>query len=174
LSGRYNILLDVLERQGKTLHRLLFRLTLREDAAEDLLQDLFIKLCNHEGLARVRNPDAYVYRSAIHLAFDWRRQRRPARSLQEWQESESTDPTPLARMIEREQLQQVLEAIGRMSIPIRNAVVLRYLQQQEYEIIGQLLQKSPKQVRALCSKGLAKLRIVLSKPETAVSHEKDS
>src|SRR5580765_1950033 len=71
-----NELLGMLERHGAELHALFARITLRADVAEDLLQDLFLKLRNAEGFARAANRKAYLFQSAIHLAFDWRRAQR--------------------------------------------------------------------------------------------------
>ena len=68
-------LLELLDRSGAELYALVTRLTLREDIAEELMQDLFIKLKNSRGAARVANLDAYARRAAINLAFDWRRAR---------------------------------------------------------------------------------------------------
>ena len=73
MRSRDKELLELLEKSGASLYALLTRLTLREDIAEELMQELFIKLRNSRGRARVANWDAYARRAAINLAFDWRR-----------------------------------------------------------------------------------------------------
>jgi len=69
-------LLSVLDTCWPSLHGLLVRLTLRPDAAEDLFQDLFVRLSHAEGFHRTADPAGYAHRAAINLAMDWRRARR--------------------------------------------------------------------------------------------------
>jgi len=73
LSSRQKELLDLLDKSGADLYALLTRLTLREDVAEELMQELFIKLNNSRGAGNAVNLNAYARKSAINLAFDWRR-----------------------------------------------------------------------------------------------------
>lgn len=54
-----------------TLVRFLARRTGCDAAAEDLAQDLWLKL--RAGSAEIRNPMGYVLRAAANAAFDWRR-----------------------------------------------------------------------------------------------------
>ena len=44
MSSRQKELLELLDKSGADLYALLTRLTLREDVAEELMQELFIKL----------------------------------------------------------------------------------------------------------------------------------
>jgi DNA-directed RNA polymerase specialized sigma24 family protein len=46
LRDRQKELLELLDKSGANLYALLTRLTLREDIAEELMQELFIKLIN--------------------------------------------------------------------------------------------------------------------------------
>lgn len=71
MSSRQEELLEFLDRSGAELYTLLTRLTLRQDIAEELMQELFIKLSRSRGPAKVTKWDAYARRAAINLAFDW-------------------------------------------------------------------------------------------------------
>jgi len=73
LRSRQKELLELLDKSGADLYALLTRLTLREDVAEELMQELFIKLNNSRGIGKIANWNAYAHRAAINLAFDWRR-----------------------------------------------------------------------------------------------------
>jgi RNA polymerase sigma factor (sigma-70 family) len=152
-------LLDILDRHGAQLHALLTRVTLRAGVAEDLLQELFLKLRGADGFARAADRKAYAFRTAIHLAFDWRRRQRLS-------ESPEAEPAgfaiaPLDRLIDAEELERVLDALQGLSELGRQAVVLRYLQQQDYADIAGQLGKTEHQVRGLCSKALEQLRTML-------------
>jgi RNA polymerase sigma-70 factor (ECF subfamily) len=159
-------LLSILETHGAELYALFTRLTLNASVADDLLQELFLKLRAAEGLALANNPRAYVFRAAIHLAFDWRRARRPTEPLSA--EPAAADRSPLERLIDSEELEQVLDALQHLSALGRQVIVLHYLQRQDYADIAAQVGKTEHQVRALAAKALGQLRLRLrptSEPE---------
>ncbi len=156
MSGGPDGLLNILETHGAELHALLTRLTLRAGVAEDLLQELFLKLQSGRGFAAANDPTAYVFRTAINLAFDWRRVQRPTLSLRA--EPAVAAAAPLDRLIDAEELEQIIGAMGYLSELSRQVLVLRYLQHQDYAAIAAQLGKTEHQVRGLCSKALRQLR----------------
>jgi len=159
VSSDLDGLLNILDAHGAELHALLTRLTLRAEAAEDLLQDLFLKLRDSAGLAKARNPKAYVFQSAIHLAFDWRRAHKRTEPLHT--EPVFAGESTLDHLIGVEEFEQVLGAMEHLSELARQVVVLRYLQHQEYAEIADELDKTEHQVRALCHKALGQLQAIL-------------
>ena len=164
MENRQRQLLELLDTSGAALYALLTRLTLREDIAEELMQDLFVKLSNTRRPAKIHNWGAYAHRAAINLALDWqRRQKRALLSLEHVGEPASGDISPLPKLIHAEELQETLNAIGQLKKTSRQALVMRYIQQESYELIAEQLGKTPHQVRALCSKALDHLRRILGK-----------
>ncbi len=163
MSDHRKMLLALLESHGARLHALLTRLTLHRQTAEDLLQELFLKLDRSAGFPRATDPAAYACRAAIHLAFDWRRQRHktpPPKSLAS--EPATSPPSPLALLVQREEFEQVLGALAAVPALSRDCLVLHYLEHESYEAIAQQLGKTPHQVRALCHKGIVRLRTLLA------------
>lgn len=166
MRERQKKLLELLEKSGASLYAFLTRLTLREDVAEELMQELFIKLSNSKGLDRVANRAAYARRAAINLAFDWRRRHKQAAlALHEVREPASNDNSPLAKLIQTEELQEVLDAVCQLRGACREALVMRYIQQDSYEDIAEQMGKTPHQARALCHKALTHIRYLLSDSE---------
>jgi RNA polymerase sigma-70 factor (ECF subfamily) len=160
-------LLELLDRSGAKLHTLLTRLTLREDVAEELMQELFVKLSDVATSKKVTNWDAYAYRAAVNLAFDWRRRNKQIFvPLEAVSEPASDDCSPLAGLIRNEAVQEVLITISRLNSTAREAFVMRYIQQESYESIAEQLEKTPHQVRALCSRVMSYLRDVLGQNRT--------
>jgi RNA polymerase sigma factor (sigma-70 family) len=152
-----------LDHDGRQLHLLFVRLTLREDAAEDLMQELFLKLHSSLAFRRAKKPGAYARQAAIHLAFDWRRRRRSVDA-----ESLNIDPTDqqcsaLQSLVDREQAEQVLTAVDRLPTLMRDCVLLHYMQGEAYEYVGQCCGRTPHQVRALCYKAIVRLRKLLGR-----------
>ena len=100
MRSRQKELLELLDKSGADLYALLTRLTLREDVAEELMQELFIKLNNSRGVGKVANWNAYARRAAINLAFDWRRtQSRSVLPLGQVREPASNDNSPLGNLM---------------------------------------------------------------------------
>jgi RNA polymerase sigma factor (sigma-70 family) len=163
LSRRQTELLELLEVSGAKLHALLARLTLREDVAEELMQDLFLKLHGARDQGGIECWYAYARRTAINLAFDWRRRQaiRRARSLDAAAEHASDDVTPVSRLIESEELEQVLTAIDQLNGASRELLIMRYIEQDSYEEIAGQLGKTVHQARALCFKAMSTLRDLL-------------
>ena len=166
-------LLDILEEDGKHLHALLARLTLREDVAEDLMQELFLKLRRTCHFLQANNPRAYVKRAAIHLAFDWRRRQRTIDVQRLTFDPEADSTSLLEKLVDHEEVEQILEALDHIPTVARDCVLLRYLQQEEYVTIAEHVGKTPHQVRALCYKAISRLRKqlrIVTKPSGGI-HE---
>jgi RNA polymerase sigma-70 factor (ECF subfamily) len=160
--------LALLETHGKQLFALLFRLTLRNDVAEDLLQDLFCKLAASDSFRRAENRLAYAHRMATNLAFDWRRRRKfTGHSNEECADKASPLEPPLAGLVRREELEQTLNAISELPHAASEIIVLRYLEDCSYDEIARQFGKTTHQVRALASKALRQLRATLREREVA-------
>ena len=155
------ILLRLLEESGTKLHGILYRLTLDGHTAENLVQELFCRLCQIENPAHLNNLEAYAYRTAINLAFDWRRQKHTLTTIPEGLAAPQRT-TADGQMIQQEQLQQILEAARQLTGLSRDCFVLRYIEQLEYAEIAEATGKDPQHVRALCSKALRRIRQILN------------
>lgn len=162
MNSAPNDLLGILETNGPQLHALLVRLTLRTDVAEDLLQELFLKLRCSKGFQRAENRAAYAFRAAIHLAVDWRRSNRGARNCATLQTDPSVAPAPpLERLIVAEELERVVDVLPELPEMSRTVLVLHHLQHLGYDEIARQLGKTEHQARALCSKAIRRLRALL-------------
>lgn len=168
MKNRQDIVLDLLERHGRSLHRLLARFTRCEHATGDLMQELFLRLSQSEGTAKARDLYAYAWRTATNLAFEWRRRQRI--KLNRLDDKEPLDESrlpALGRMIRDEQIERLLEATSRLDELARNVVIMRFIEQESYEQIAERLGKNPAHLRSLCSKSLARLRDILSERNSA-------
>ena len=155
-------LLELLDKSGAGLHRLLTRLTLNGQTAEDLMQELFLKLGSSAQIENIRDLNAYAHRAAVNLAFDWRRRNRQTIvSIEQIAEPASQEVSPLDSSIRTEELEGILNAVGQLDGTSRDAFVMRHIEQQSYETIANALGQDEHQVRALCHKGLQRLRQLL-------------
>jgi RNA polymerase sigma factor (sigma-70 family) len=150
------------DTSGARLHRLLARLTLSEDVVGDLLQELFIRLWNSKAFDKAEDTSSYAYRAAINLAFEWRRKQKKSSRLTETDcLRKERDSSALGKMIQNEELEQVLDATLQLTDLARDVVVMYYIEQESYEEIGQRLGKKPQYLRALNAKAIARLREIM-------------
>jgi len=167
LQSQMSEILEFFDRVGESVYVMLARLTLREDIAEELMQELFLRLVRFRYLDKVGNLDAYARRAAINLAFDWWSRQKPASlRLDEVGEPATNENPALSELVQAEHLQDVLEATGQLEGVSRDAFVMRYVEHESFDYIAEQLGKTSHQVRALCSKALIKLRCLLDDNET--------
>jgi len=160
LDDGHTALLELLDRSGASLFALLTRLTLRQDVAEDLMQELFLKLRSAPDQASIDCWQGYARRVAINLAFDWRRRNRRRRAvpLDEVAEPVSGAGEPLNQAARTEEFERILAAVGRLKGISREVFVMHHVQQDSYEDIARQLGKTPHQVRALCFRAMKDVR----------------
>jgi RNA polymerase sigma factor (sigma-70 family) len=161
LTKQHKILLELLESSGVALHGLLTRLTLREHIAEELMQELFIKLSDNDKLAAIENPAAYARRTAINLAFDWRRKNKPDIDIDKISEPQSRAISPLDKLIGDEHLKCVLDSIEKLPTAAREILVMRSIEGASYDEIAAQIGKSPHHVRSILHRARTKLKDIV-------------
>ena len=175
MEKRRQLVMNLLDEHGSSLHRMLGRITRCEHTAGDLLQDLFVKLVSTKGIENADNPYAYAWRSAANLAFDHRRRKKiNTAPLDHAAQIAGKNEPALDKIIRNEQLEQVLDAASGLNELDRNIVYLRYVEQLSYEQIAAQLEKKASHLRSVCSKAIAKLRETLTKETSTHNHKEGS
>ena len=162
MTDRQKELLELLDESGANLYTLLTRLTLREDIAEELMQELFIKL-NKSNFNKARNRYAYARKTAINLAFEWRRNHKLKPVGLDQIPEPALNNSPLNKLIRIEELDEILNAIGKLKKLSREAFVMRYVEQESYDYIAEQLGKTVHHVRAMCSRASNRIRYILER-----------
>ena len=163
MDDRSKILLEMLDAEGGRLLALLQRLTLRREAAEDLLQELVLRLLASKGFAAADNKAAYARRSAINLAFSWRRGH-GRRMLALDIEPPDDSPSPHQQVARAQEFEDILAASEKLPDLHRTVFVLHYVEQESYESIALQLGKNPHQVRGLAFRAIQEIRSRLNAP----------
>jgi RNA polymerase sigma-70 factor (ECF subfamily) len=152
------------EAHGTRLHALLYRLTFSADAADDLLQDLAVRLADAATFASAASPYAFARTSAIRLATDWhrrqipRRRHAPATVDLELLAQADTAAGPAASAEQRDQWTVLLAHLATLDERDQLLITMRYLDGCDYEQLAEVTQSTPHQARGLLHKALGRLR----------------
>jgi RNA polymerase sigma factor (sigma-70 family) len=140
-------------------------------AAEDLVQDLYVRLATIELASGVDNPSAFLYRAAINLMLDrGRGDRRTGRREQAWQDSHQVlvgavtaadEPSPEEAASARQRLRLLVEAVDTLPPRTRRAFQLHkfegYSQVETAARLGVSRKTVEKQLAAALKQLVAKL-----------------
>ena len=147
------------EEEGAALVRLARLFTDDRNAAEDLVQEAFIRL--HKSAHRIRSQDKaapYLRSIVINLARDHNRRGMMSLRHQEAVPAGSTPEAPEDRLLLDEEQMRLLDEVHALSPRQRDCLLLRfYLELSEREI-ADVLSISPNSVKTHCRRGLASLR----------------
>lgn len=154
-----NLVEDWYDRWHSLLVRLLSdRLTDRNEA-QDIAQEVFLRLLRVDTLDLVKNPRAYLYRVAVNVAGEWRlraRQRKP-HSSKELDELVSVED--LERTLERQQTgEAVRRALEELPLTLRQVLVLHCRDNMTYEQIAEELGITRRMVKRYVARGYAEMR----------------
>jgi RNA polymerase sigma-70 factor (ECF subfamily) len=154
---------QVLRQREAQVLRTAFRLLGNWADAEDVAQEVFLRLHRH-GLdfANEGATGAWLYRVTVNLCFDRTRSRRPSQEL--------TDVPSLARSAEavvlvEEKKQRLMSALAMLPAKERAAVVLREIEGLSTAEVAAALGSSEVTVRSQISKALVRLRGILSQED---------
>lgn len=150
---------ELFEQEGAGLVRMARLFTDDRNAAEDLVQEAFIRL--HKSAHRIRSRDkaaSYLRSIVINLARDHNRRGLVSLRHQEANPVGTVPTAPEDRLLLDEEQRLLLEEVQALSPRQRDCILLRfYLELSEREI-ADVLSISPNSVKTHCRRGLASLR----------------
>ena len=145
------------------------------EAAEDLIQDLYVRICAIEADQPIDNPPAYLFRLAHNQMLDRLRSRQRSNARDEaWRRTQGADiaghdvadeASPEQAVAARDRLRRVLEAIRALPPRTRRAFELHRLEGLSQEQTAQALGVSRKTVEKQVSAALKQLLVRLSGSE---------
>jgi RNA polymerase sigma-70 factor (ECF subfamily) len=171
-AGDHDAFRHLVERHSRSVFRLAYRLTGREEDADDIVQETFLKAFRQ--LARFESRSSFgtwLYRITVNCAHDLMRQRpragtrtslddpEQARSLQLVDASAAADPM---RELTRRQIdQRVRAAMSELSAQERSAFVMRHYEGLSIEEIGRVLDLRTSAAKHSIFRAVKKLRRLL-------------
>ncbi|MGY2081334.1 SigE family RNA polymerase sigma factor [Modestobacter sp. SYSU DS0657] len=157
---------DFVSREQAALLRLAVLLAGDRGHAEDLVQTALLKSYRRWGrITRAGDPTAYVRRVLVTSHTSWRRRRSTTEQVVEQLPDRAAPPTP----DDDEELRTALRALPPR---MRTAVVLRFYADLSEQQTAEAMGCSASTVNTQTTRGLARLRELLSPPAYAFGEER--
>ncbi|MGY1842740.1 SigE family RNA polymerase sigma factor [Modestobacter sp. SYSU DS0875] len=157
---------DFVSREQAALLRLAVLLAGDRGHAEDLVQTALLKSYRHWGrITRAGDPTAYVRRVLVTSHTSWRRRLSTTEQVVEQLPDRAAPPTP----DDDEELRAALRALPPR---MRTAVVLRFYADLSEQQAAEAMGCSASTVNTQTTRGLARLRELLSPPAYAFGEER--
>jgi len=174
---------ELVRTHHRRVYGLCYRFTGNSADAEDLTQDVFLKIYSNLAAFDVNRGSLQVWittmtRNLLVDNFRRTRNQRATGSLDEgWDGADelkpadrlmASGPSPHERAAQKELSRMVQEALARVSVELREAVILRDLQDLDYKEIAQVLGIPEGTVKSRISRGRAELARLLERNKREV------
>ncbi|MFB3902104.1 MAG: RNA polymerase sigma factor [Acidobacteriota bacterium] len=168
-EGQVAMLGVLFERHHLAMFNFFLRLTGRRDIAEDLVQELFLRMLKyrHNYESEGHYP-AWMYQIARRVHLDYRRRTRPEQRQESTEESGAGDqlagnhPLPEEVFLKREEVELIRTALAQLPAEKRELLILARYQQLKYQEIAEILD---------CEVGTVKARVFRALEELASAFE---
>ena len=185
LAGDAGAWEDIVRAYNRRIYNLCYRFTNSADNAEDLTQEVFIKVYRTLASYDVEKGAFTTWLTTLtrNLLVDHFRRSKQDRitdsidaSVSEEDDSLSLSnrlpdrgPSPADRLASQETQKMVREALSRLSPDLREAVILRDLQDMDYKEISQVLRVPEGTVKSRINRGRTELARLLSRNKRQAS-----
>ena len=168
LGGDANAYAVLVQRYQKPIFNLMMRMTSSHADAADLTQDTFLKAYEKLGNFNLQRPFfPWLYTIGLNLARDFHRRRKTARAaereLADSQNNGDSIPPGCGLLPKSVEPRDVKEALLRLSMEYREALVLRFHEGLGVQEIASALGLSKSAAKMRIHRGLLKIREDLSK-----------
>ena len=157
---------DVLPLKNK-IFRLALRVTLNRAEAEDIVQDVLIRVWNRrDELGDVESIEAYSLTICRNLALDRAEKKENSNiALDEVPQPFSADALPDQQLIQGERLQMVERLFNTLPPPQRMVMQLRDVEGKSYKEIAEITGQSEEQVKVNLFRARRSIRLQIEKIE---------
>jgi RNA polymerase sigma-70 factor (ECF subfamily) len=176
-EGDVDALGELYEKYKTRIFRTALAITREQGAAEDILQETFLRLFTHADTIYTNVPvGPWLYRVAVNLCHAWGKKRSRRVGLFEYMLEQLTAPLHLLpdRLVERHELQETVQkAIAELPLLHRTVVVLFYLENLSLKEIAEVLEIPEGTVKSRLHYARQSLKGLLSerKPASEVRYE---
>ncbi len=158
---------QLVDRHGRALYQLAYRITGRREDAEDVVQETFIRAFRQLGTFEARSSvSTWLHRIGANCAIDLVRRRRP---LEFAEASEALDQRAPPRsgpsqsdLVEAAEIQARIEdTMATLSVKERAAFVMRHFQDDSIDAIARTLDMNTSAAKHAVFRAVRKMRVAL-------------
>lgn len=187
VAGEASAWEEIVRLHNRRIYNLCYRFTNSPDAAEDLTQEVFIRIYRTIGTYHIEKGAFTTWLTALtrNLLVDHFRRGRQERLTDSIDAALTDDPdsmalsdrlsdpgpSPADRLASKETQKMVQRALARLSPDLREAVILRDLQDMDYKEIAQVLRVPEGTVKSRINRGRMELARLLSRNKRQASNE---
>lgn len=148
------------ERHKRLLFAYFYRSTMDQQASEDLVQIVFMKILKYRhNFSGTGKFTTWMYRIAHNASIDFFRKNQRCQDLETLHATNFTEEqTPENEMLHNEKMQLLNIAMTQLSVEHRNVLLLSKYQQLKYKEIGEILNCSENTVKIKVFRALAELK----------------
>jgi RNA polymerase sigma factor (sigma-70 family) len=158
--------LSIMQRHGRELVTMLWRILGNEQDVCDAYQDTFLQLAHYEGGQKPEHVKAYIFRTANNVAISMLRRRIAERKRMSTAIITGKHIPSPAKELDSKYLQESLRCyIAQLPEHLRNVITLRDLAELSYAQIGRILGISAATARVYRCKALQILTMWMGKEE---------
>lgn len=172
-TGDLKALGELFERYKGVVYRTALAITRDERAAEDILQECFVRLYTYMDAVDADRPlKPWLYRVTINLSYDWAAKKpvvQPLDDVLEWLSGlQRAFPAPDDEVEERELMRAVREVIADLPAFHRAVIVLYYMENLTVAEVADVLQLPVGTVKSRLHYARERLRLALLRKQRPV------
>lgn len=154
----------------KDLYNYVFYLVKNTTLAEDLIQEIYIRVIkSYDNFRGDSSEKTWLFSIARHVTYDYFRKQHRQRKYQnetfDWDELagyiEGTEPIPEEIAVQNEQMQSVFKHLDQCTIDQKNVIILRYIQGFSLQETSEILNITVSKVKTTQHRGIKTLRKLL-------------
>lgn len=149
---------------AKQVYSFVLNMTGNPDDSADITQDVMVKLWNtRQELRQIQNPKAWTLKMARNLCLDWLKKQKPTYDTEQIIRNGSYDIDLLHQIEAQDVALAVKKIIDTLPNNQREVMILRELEEMEFDEIAQITGLGLNNIRVLLSRGRAKVQEILVK-----------
>lgn len=127
--------------------------------AADITQEVMVKLWNtRKELKGLKNPRAWVLKVTRNLCLDWIKKQKPMYGEEQLSQNEDYTSNPLQEIETKDTVVLLRQLIDNLPKNQREVMILREIEELEFEEIEQLTGLTANHIRVLLSRGRSKVK----------------
>ncbi len=163
-----NWLNQLVEESGEALIRFLGRRLANRAEAEDLAQEVYLRLMRVVDVNSIRDPHSFALRVAANVAYEWRMAARNRfEHVTATLEGADERGGPYRQVLQAQQMKRLAQALDRLSPTQRTIVLLHRRDGMTYQQIADFVGLSVQMVNKHLARSIALCKDYLAEPDEA-------